>query len=226
MRAPVKPFTQFIKAAEIVIANCPAKVSASDERRSRVTLGDARRLTFVADSSIDMVLSSPPYLNAIDYMRCSKFSLVWMGHSIAELRRVRSASVGSEVGLAAASNSDWIGSLLRRMQLTSRLRARDLGHVSRYAFDLQLVIAEAARVLKPGGKAIYVVGDTCCRGTYVRNSTILTRIAQRAGLVLTDRTSRALPSNRRYLPPPKLTGIQSSIDSRMRREVVLVFQKS
>jgi len=43
-----------------------------------------------------VVLTSPPYLNAIDYMRCSKFSLVWMGHTIRELRNIRADSVGTE----------------------------------------------------------------------------------------------------------------------------------
>jgi hypothetical protein len=35
---------------------------------------------------VDLIFTSPPHLNAIDYLRCSKFSLVWMGHSIAALR--------------------------------------------------------------------------------------------------------------------------------------------
>ena len=45
------------------------------------------------------MLTSPPYLNAIDCMRSSKFSLVWVGRSVGELRRIRSAPVGAEVGM-------------------------------------------------------------------------------------------------------------------------------
>jgi hypothetical protein len=65
---------------------------------SQVMLGDARSLIF-ADRSVDRVLTSPPYLNAIDYMRGHRLSLVWLGHSLPALRAIRSGSVGSEKGL-------------------------------------------------------------------------------------------------------------------------------
>src|SRR6266849_9639799 len=60
-----------------------------------IHLGDARKLP-VESGSIDLVLTSPPYLNAIDCLRCSKFSLIWMGETISGLRRVRADSVGAE----------------------------------------------------------------------------------------------------------------------------------
>ena len=51
-------------------------------------LGDCRMLDFIATDSIDMVVTSPPYLNAIDYMRGHKFALIWLGYSIPELRAI------------------------------------------------------------------------------------------------------------------------------------------
>ena len=45
------------------------------------------------------------------------------------------------------------------------------------------------------------------------------------GLTLQSRQSRALPANRRYLWPRKRTGSTAAMDARMRREVVLVFDK-
>jgi hypothetical protein len=35
-----------------------------------------------------------------------------------------------------------------------------------------------------------------------------------------------LPANRRYLPPPSSTGTDAALDARMRREVILSFEKS
>jgi DNA modification methylase len=58
--------------------------------------GDARQLDFIEDDSIDAILTSPPYLNAIDYMRGHKFSLVWFGYTISQLRNIRSEAIGSE----------------------------------------------------------------------------------------------------------------------------------
>src|SRR5205807_82268 len=94
-RAPVKPFNRFIAAVKAVVSNCPQRGSKKRGPVALMKLGDARKLE-VADSSIDLVLTSPPYLNAIDYIRCSKFSLVWMGYRVRQLRHIRGESVGAE----------------------------------------------------------------------------------------------------------------------------------
>ncbi|MBF8284316.1 MAG: hypothetical protein HW378_3231 [Anaerolineales bacterium] len=46
-----------------------------------IQTGDTRRLA-LADDSVDLIITSPPYANAIDYMRAHKFSLVWLGDRI------------------------------------------------------------------------------------------------------------------------------------------------
>lgn len=61
-------------------------------------LGDARWLKSIENNEVDVVLTSPPYLNAIDYMRGHRLSLVWLGHQLSELKRIRSNSIGSERG--------------------------------------------------------------------------------------------------------------------------------
>ena len=73
--------------------------------RVNIQQGDARSLHDITNGSIDFVLSSPPYLNAIDYMRGHKMALVWMGYQLAELRNIRANSVGSERGIDASTNS-------------------------------------------------------------------------------------------------------------------------
>lgn len=102
-RAPTKPFRKFLAAVDRVIGNCIHKNCAGRGPAPCIRLGDARNLP-LSDASVDLVVTSPPYLNAIDYMRCSKFSLVWMGHSIAELRRLRTDSVGTEASRRAAQD--------------------------------------------------------------------------------------------------------------------------
>src|SRR5262249_30980273 len=57
--------------------------------------GDARTLR-LRRRSVDLVLTSPPYLNAIDYLRGHRLSLVWLGYSVGELRAIRSGSIGTE----------------------------------------------------------------------------------------------------------------------------------
>jgi hypothetical protein len=86
-------------------------------------------------------------------------------------------------------------------------------------------MAEVSRVLKRGGRAVYVVGDSTIRGTFIRNSAIIAAVASRNGLSIASRHSRALPANRRYLPPPTQGAEKLMLNGRMRREVIVEFKK-
>lgn len=225
-RAPTKPFRGFLSAVGRVVENCLHRTSDGRGPAARIRRGDARALP-LADASIDLVLTSPPYLNAIDYMRCSKFSLVWMGHSIATLRGLRAASVGTEVGNRTASNDQEIGQILKELKLRPPLASRDKAVLAGYIEDMRRALTEVARVLKPGGDAVYVVGENTVRGTYIRNAAVVAAVAELAGLKLLERRVRTLPANRRYLPPPsfRTNGAVAAFDGRIRREVVLRFTK-
>lgn len=223
-RAPAKPFRRFIAAVDTVVENCISSTSVGRGPESHIRIGDARDLP-IRDDSIDLVLTSPPYLNAIDYMRCNKFSLVWMGYSIGDLRRLRATGVGTEVARRTVHEDQDIRDILTELRLRPRLTPRDEGVLLRYIDDMQTVMQEVSRVLTPGGQAVYVIGENTVRGTRIRNSVILSMLAEQAGLELSYRRVRNLPANRRYLPPPSVTGRTAALDTRMRREVILSFVK-
>jgi len=220
-QAPVKPFARFIGAVDHVLGNCIPIRGHRRGPRASTRLGDARKLK-IRKASIDLVITSPPYLNAIDYMRCSKFSLVWMGPSAADLRLIRRCSIGTEVGdYRTSTESD---KLLRRLKLSSKLSARHRALLNRFIEDMKAAVSEVARILVPGGRAVYVIGENTIQGVYVRNAEIVIAVARRAGLRLERQATRLLPKNRRYLPPP--SNVQDApLNTRMRREVVLSFRK-
>ncbi len=221
-RAPIKPFSNFLNAVELVIANCVSRSCLSRGPAPIVQLGDARKLS-LNDGSVDLVLTSPPYLNAIDYMRCSKFSLIWMGCTAKELRNLRSNSVGSEVGEYEPAFTSM--QIMKRLGIERRLSRRDRAVLYRFIEDMRATLMEVSRVLVPGGKAIFVLGDNTVRGTYIRNSKIIRAIASEAGLRLRQTHKRTLPPNRRYLPPPSRSNVQAALDARLRREIILSFVK-
>lgn len=222
-RAPAKPFCKFLSAVGRVTANCIDATGGNFGPAAQVYEGDARSLA-LEDKSIDLVISSPPYLNAIDYLRCSKFSLVWMGYSIGELRRLRSTAVGTEVGMDARDNRE-IQKILSDLNLQPTLQARQEAMLARYIYDMQRAVQETFRVLSSNGRAVYVVGENTVRGTFIRNATIVEAVAGTAGFRCISRRCRELPANRRYLPPPSTRLEIATIGNRLRREAVLTFQK-
>jgi tRNA G10 N-methylase Trm11 len=216
--APVVPFDVFERAVFHVSANCIDKSQRRRGPQTRTLIDDARQCRLPSDS-VDAVVTSPPYLNAIDYMRCSKYSLVWMGYPVAQLRAIRAGSVGTEVGEVLSEDTH---TLFQEVGVTLNSETRDARIVSRYAQDMTAVLTESRRVLKKSGKAVLVVGESTLRGTFVPTAKLVGYIATRCGFEVVGRQVRALPPNRRYLPPPPATS--GAMSTRMSREVILTLQ--
>jgi DNA modification methylase len=172
----------------------------------------------VADGAVDSILTSPPYLNAIDYLRGHRLSLIWLGHTIKDLRNIRSSCIGSE--RAADASGDREAEAVRTaMGAVDELPSRYGGMVGRFANDVLKMLREVARVLSPTGSATFVVGNSCLKGIFVHNSEAVVEAAQLAGLTLVSRSERELPTRHRYLPTPD-TGM---LGKRMKTETILTF---
>ena len=187
--------------------------------------GDARRLEGVPDQSISAVITSPPYLNAIDYMRGHRMALVWLGHQINALRTVRSVSIGAERAPEPAANAELAAALTVGVDPDGRLDARRRRMIDRFALDMDATLAQVHRVLEPGGKAVLVVGNSTHRGVYVQNTAVVETAGRRHGFSLVSAESRTIPESKRYLPPPSARE-GSAMGRRMRTETVLTLGKA
>jgi DNA modification methylase len=192
---------------------------------SWVWLGDARTMA-VRDGTVDLIVTSPPYMRsnreAIDYLRAHKFSLVWMGHDLTKLRRLRAAAIGTVRGLYSLDGlpvpieSD----LLRRISLPSRS-----AKMRRYLSDLHAVLREAHRVLRPGALAVFALGPSVISLRRHDAAEVFQRLAENVGLTLVAAATRRLSERNRSLPPPRLVGSQNSLRKRMRSETLVALRK-
>src|SRR3546814_20289009 len=117
---------------------------------ARVDLGDARDLALDA-RSVDAIVTSPPYLNAIDYMRGHRMSLVWLGYRLDELRTIRSTTIGAERGADTDIDSA-MRDVANAMCDIQALNPRPRRTVERYAGDLVRMLEHIEPILKPSGK--------------------------------------------------------------------------
>ncbi|MEV4341666.1 DNA methyltransferase [Streptomyces sp. NPDC049590] len=213
-------FAEFSRAA----AKVGRILSARNVRGSvDVQLGDARKLS-VTDGSVDFVITSPPYLNAIDYLRGHRMALVWMGYRIGELRETRGTSIGTERGLVLEGEDSEVSRMRTAIGAVDKLKPRQQKMVDRYLTDLLVLYKEQARCLRAGGHAVTVIGNCSMSGNFMRNDEACVAAAEMSGLTLVGRRERELPENRRYLPPPKAA--EGSLNRRMRTETILNFEKA
>lgn len=210
-----KGFEKSFRSVRKQVVAIPIQGSANIQQ------GDARNMAMVADESIDAVLTSPPYLNAIDYMRGHRLSLIWLGHRYSDLKATRSASIGSERKPDIPSSNKELLPIKLAMGSLASLDSRYQGMIDRYVIDMNAMVSEVARVLKAGAHATFVMGNSCLKGVYIQNSEALAQAGSMAGLCLETKFERDLPAGSRYLPTPS-TG---ALSKRMRKEVIITFSK-
>lgn len=184
---------------------------------ARVLQQDARRLE-LPPSSVDLAVTSPPYVNGMDYVNNYKLDLAWLGYArrYADLRRLRETMVacdnlGREAVRPHLGTEDvedrWLREILRQIRSNvnrKRSYRRDDVHgvVKRYFLDLEPVLAAVYRSLKPGGRFRLVVGDSLLAGTYVPGDLLTARLGASVGfrIVAVDVARRRWSGQRRTFP--------------------------
>lgn len=190
------------------------------QAKANVQLGDARALEHLEDRSYDLVLTSPPYLNAIDYLRGHRLALVWLGHALGELRKTRSASVGAERAIAETEVPLDVSAFVA-VPSDSAIADRHFGWIRRYARDMDATLRQVIRVIRRSGRVVLVIGNSFLRGASVNNAGLIEALAMQIGYRVYDKRVRDIPARRRYLPPP--SDGNCTLDSRMRTETVITF---
>ncbi len=215
-------FDQFLRAARLISTRLQGEAIRGNVD---VNHGDSRRMGGIAAGSVDAVITSPPYLNAIDYLRGHRLSLVWFGHRVGRVRTLRSDSIGAERAPDAGANLELARRLTAQVDPELRLPSSHRRMVDRYALDMHDFLREVARTLRPRARAVLVVGDSCLRRVFIENSGIVRRAAESVGLELVEERTREIPEDRRYLPPPSKENV-AALQYRMRTEVVQTFRKA
>lgn len=217
--APLRPLEHFERS----VAELSTRLRPSGKLgKVLIELGDARCLPLPSRSA-DVVITSPPYLNAIDYMRGHRLSLIWMGWTLSELRLIRSNSVGSERRRWTEPNTNGLLEKVLGRRTIRRLPDRQLGILLTYATDMKQVVNEISRVLRPRGHATLVVGNSYLKSSYIENDSLLEYFAHRCHMRLVHRVERPLLAKRRYLPPPASS--TGALRRRMRKEKIMSFER-
>ena len=125
-------------------------------RPIKADLRDARALP-INDQSVDFAVSSPPYINVFNYHQNYRRSVEVLGWDLLRVAR-------SEIGSNRAN------------------RGNRFFTVVQYCIDMANTLQELARVLKPEGRAVLVVGyESRVLGVPFHNADIVEQLALQSG---------------------------------------------
>ena len=176
------------------------------ERMADVYKADSRvKNDHIEDGSCDLCITSPPYLNNLDYGEVSKvhthfFELTKDWHDITEKVRHQLVTGATthyrdadfcmedflETDFAHANKEllDKLTVLYEEIKLSGRNRkGKKSFHIlmMHYFEDMYKVLLEMRRILREGSKAYLILGDSAPYGVYVPTTQILGDIAQSVG---------------------------------------------
>jgi SAM-dependent methyltransferase len=130
-----------------------------------VAHADARSMP-VRTGTVDFIITSPPYINVFNYHQNCRRAMELLGWNLLGVAR-------SELGA------------------NRKHRANRFLTVIQYCVDISMALAEFKRVLRPGGRAIMIMGrESCVRGVSFRNGCLVGALAASGGLKLVCRQER------------------------------------
>ncbi len=164
---------------------------------SSVVLANA--MDYEHEAKYDLIITSPPYMNGMDYVINYKIEMGWLGFADEQrdLKTIKdemvvcdNVSKGLIRDFASSRDvysNDWIEEVKRniRKNIASRgsYRRKDMPHiVHKYFDDMHRIMKNAAKGLKKRGKFILVVGDSLIADTYLPTDLLIAKIGEDLGM--------------------------------------------
>ena len=219
----VNPFNLFRRAVARALDDVQAfQGRVVQHTRLSASRGDATRLTSCLSNTVDVVITSPPYNSAVDYYRRHLLEMFWLGFTASHEERLQllpkyigrsRVRRGHPYVASGAINTP----LIRAWDADIRCRHRDRADAFKhYVVAMGKAVQEITRALKPGGRALFVVGQSRWNGRTIPTDQLFVELAG-ASMRLTDHLW--YPVANRYMSYSRRNG------ANINREYVLVFEK-
>ncbi len=194
---------------------------------AEMRLRDSTKRFPLGNNSVDLIVTSPPYVTSYEYADLHQLILLWLGddpirysrwHKYAQqYQSFRKKFVGTKLG--EHKSGQFLGFFAHNIISQLPNNRKYAKSVAKYFSDMQKAIVEMHRVLKPGGKVCIIIGNTTLAGIEVKNAEVAAEQMQEAGFIIKDVIKREL-SNKMITPwRDKVNGRFTSTDSAQKKRV-------
>ena len=182
---PSDALNRFVKALHVKV---PKMVAFSQNYPKGIITDfpedmDARNIKYKANY-FDLAVTSPPYVNAVDYPRTHQLEMYWLGFAQNSLTALKKQNVGTESVSAIhykVQHEIGVPEADRVMANIFESDPRRAFIAFKYLDDMRKNLIEVYKVLREGGRYIIVVGNNRIRGHLFENWKYLMPIAKDIG---------------------------------------------
>lgn len=192
---PIVSFKRHLKKMErgnkSFWAIVPAHIKSNLDLHLNIKRGDARNQP-VEDETVDIQITSSPYVTSYEYADLHQLSTLWLEYS-ADLSEFRKEFIGTSYKSYEDSQlkSEIAQSIVNQMSLKDQKMAKE---IEAFFIDMQECFDETYRILKHGGRCCYVIGNTTLRKIDILNAEVFAESMQYSGLVIDRIIKREIPS--------------------------------
>ena len=156
--------------------NVPSNIFAEITENS-----DARDLKFNA-AYFDFAVTSPPYVNAVDYPRTHQLEIYWLEMKTGSLMPLKKKHIGTESVTAKYYNALHtidVPEADEKLKSIYKIDKRRAYIAYKFLADMEKNIQEVNRTLRKGGRYAIVIGNNTIRGHNFESWKYLMQIAKR-----------------------------------------------
>jgi methylase of polypeptide subunit release factors/DNA modification methylase len=141
----------------------------------------------IKSSSIDYVITSPPYLNRNNYISQQKAELDFLNLITSQkdykklVKSTFKSHTDAKLPLEASSKISDVQTIINSLQIEDGNNSKIPNMISGYFDDLTKTLKELYRVMKINGTCVFVVGNTRWGGIVVPVDHLLAKIAEQIG---------------------------------------------
>ena len=192
-KIPANPKDEFIKIYNKYYKGIEDLAKIKNFGEVEILKGDA--LNFELETKVNLVITSPPYINAFDYGRTMRLENLWLGLLTEnELRDKKKDYVGTEKIKTYKEKEDF--SILKESEILEKVYKKIVQSdekraliVKKFFDDMKTNYNQVKKCLNKDGHYVIVIGDSNIRQVKVKSSEILTEIAINNGFILEDKFS-------------------------------------
>ena len=168
----------------------PQKVRENLKKYLKIKAQDAKKQP-VDDNSVDLIVSSSPYVTSYEYADLHQLSTIWLDFAD-NLMAYKKEFIGSAYKLKEFRELKSIiaKNIVDKMKQKSKKMAKE---IEIFFIDMQDVFDESYRILKKGGRCCYVIGDTMLKGINILNAEVFVESLQCSGFKLDRIIKREIP---------------------------------
>ena len=190
--------------------NCIADV------RCEIRLEDAKH-TSIPDNSIDTIITSPPYVTSYEYADIHQLTGYWMGF-FSNLSEFRKNFIGTSFSGSKSleCTTEHAAKIVEELAAKNKCIAKN---VASYFREMDEVASEMYRILKPGGKACIVIGNTKIRDVMITSAEVFMDFLLNKGFCKVDIIKRNIPCKLMPTLRDCVTGRFTTLSSKNCRKV-------